>query len=116
VWQSGGADPVSGPVEQGAGWLRVLPWTGEDALPLPLEVGAAGPGSTADHQGWQVEAEEEIAVPAGVFRAFRCAIRTWTHESVLWITPGVGVVKETHGAPRLRPEIERVLLRWKRPD
>jgi hypothetical protein len=116
VYQSGGADPVSGPVEAGPGWLRVLPWTGEDALPSPLGVGEVGPGSAADHAGWRVEAIEEVAVPAGVFNAFRCAIRTWTHVSVLWITPGVGVVKETHGAPQRRPEIERVLLRWKRAD
>ena len=111
--QRGGADPVSGPVEQGPSFLRVLPWTGEDALPLPLEIGRAGPGSSDDHLGWKVEAEEEVTVPAGVFRTLRCAIRTSSHVSLLWIAPGVGVVKETHGAPRRRPEIERVLLRFK---
>jgi hypothetical protein len=31
--------------------------------------------------------------------------------SLLWIAPGVGVVKESSGAPGQRPEIERVLLR-----
>jgi hypothetical protein len=111
--QRGGADPVSGPVELGSSWLRLLPWTGEDALPLPLEIGRAGPGSGDDHPGWKVEAEEEVTVPAGVFRTLRCAIRTSSHVSLLWIAPGVGVVKETHGAPRRRPEIERVLLRFK---
>lgn len=111
--QRGGADPVSGPVELGADWLRVAPWTGEEALPLPLEIGSVGPGSGGGHPGWKVEAEEELAVPAGVFRTLRCAIRTSSHVSLLWIAPGVGVVKETHGAPRRRPEIERVLLRFK---
>ena len=52
-------------------------------------------------------------MPAGVFRTLRCAIRTPSHVSLLWIAPGVGVVKERHGAPRRRPEIERVLLRFK---
>jgi hypothetical protein len=110
--QRGGADPVSGPVLQGPGWLKLPPWTGEDALPVPLAVGEVGPGSSDDHHGWKVEALEDVAVPAGEFRAFRCAIRTWTHVSVLWIAPGVGVVKEVHGAPQRRPEIERVLLRF----
>lgn len=114
VAQKGGADPVSGPVERGDGWIRLLPWTGEDALPVPLALGGVGPGSSADHDGWKVEAEEDVAVPAGAFRAFRCAIRTWTQVSILWITPGVGVVKETHGTPGRKPEIERVLLRWRR--
>src|SRR5688572_5216403 len=53
--QKGGADPSPGPVEVGDGWIRLAPWTGEDALPLPLEVGRAGPqveGSGA----WTVEA------------------------------------------------------------
>ena len=111
--QRGGADPVSGPVEQGPGWLRLLPWTGEDALPLPLELGSVGPGSADDHPGWRVEAAEELTVPAGTFSTLRCAIRTppW-HVSLLWIAPGVGIVKETQGAPGRRPEIERVLLRF----
>jgi hypothetical protein len=52
-----------------------------------------------------------VAVPAGVFIALRCALRTWRSESVLWIAPGVGVVKESMGTPGQRPEIERVLLR-----
>jgi len=30
---------------------------------------------------------------------------------VLWIAPGIGVVREIQGAPGQRPEIERVLLR-----
>ena len=34
--QKGGADPSPGPVEMGEGWIRLGPWTGEDALPLPL--------------------------------------------------------------------------------
>lgn len=112
--QKGGADPVSGPVERGAGSIRLLPWTGEDALPVPLALGRVGPGSSADHNGWKVEAEEEVVVPAGAFRAFRCAIRTWTQVSILWIAPGVGVVKETQGTPGRKPELERVLLRWRR--
>lgn len=113
VVQRGGADPVSGPVEHGDDYLRLLPWTGEDALPLPLAPGRAGPGSSPEHAGWTVEAEEEVSVPAGRFRAWRCAIRTWTQQSILWIAPGVGVVKENQGAPGRRPEIERVLLRWR---
>lgn len=114
IAQKGGADPVSGPVERGPGWIRLLPWTGEDALPVPLVPGQVGPGSSADHAGWKVEAEEEISVPAGTFRTLRCAIRTWTQVSMLWIAPGIGVVKETQGTPGRKPELERVLLRWRR--
>ena len=113
VEQRGGADPTSGPVEVGPDFIRLLPWTGEDALPLPLRVGQVGRGSSADHVGWKVEAEEEVSVPAGTFKALRCAIRTWSNYSILWIVPGVGVVKETQGVPGRRPEIERVLLKWR---
>ena len=45
LYQSGGDDPVAGPVEIGDGWIRLGPWTGEDPLPLPLEVGRSGPPS-----------------------------------------------------------------------
>ena len=114
IHQSGGADPGSGPVESGEGWIRLGPWTGEDALPLPLEVGRTGPRSEAG-PGFTVEVEEQVTVPAGTFRALRCALRTRENESVLWIAPGVGVVRETQGTPGRRPEIERVLLRWESP-
>lgn len=114
VAQKGGADPTSGPVEQGPDWIRLLPWTGEDSLPLPLLVGRVGPGTSAGSKGWSVEAEESVTVPAGTFKALRCTIRSWTNLSVLWIVPGVGIVKETQGTPGRRPEIERVLLRWHR--
>jgi len=111
VRQTGGADPASGPVEVGEDWIRITPWTGEDALPMVLEVGRKGPVAGDGAAAWTVEAEEEVSVPAGVFRALRCALRTPTSVSVLWIAPGVGVVREEQGAPRTRPEIERVLLR-----
>jgi hypothetical protein len=110
--QRGGADPSPGPVESGDGWIRLAPWTGEDALPLPLEVGRTGPLSEGG-QGWTVEAEEDVEVPAGTFRALRCALRSHANESVLWIAAGVGVVRETQGKPRLRPEIDRVLVRFR---
>ena len=112
--QTGGADPGSGPVEAGEGWIRLGPWTGEDALPLPLAVGRSAPPSEGG-PGYTVEAEEEVSVPAGTFRALRCALRTRQNESLLWIAPGVGVVRETQGTPGQRPEIERVLLRWGLP-
>jgi hypothetical protein len=112
VNQSGGFDPASGPTSQGDGWLVISPWTGEDRLPQPLEVGRSGPPGAAGTPGWTVEAEEEVEVPAGRFRTLRCTLRTPSSVSTLWIAPGVGVVKESHGAPRRRPEIERVLLRW----
>ncbi|MCG6920857.1 MAG: hypothetical protein LJF15_07220 [Acidobacteria bacterium] len=111
LYQSGGDDPVAAPVETGEGWIRLGPWTGEDPLPVPLEVGRSGPSSEAG-PGWQVEAMEEVTVPAGRFRALRCAFRTHRMESVLWIAPGVGVVREAHGPPGLRPDLERVLLAW----
>jgi hypothetical protein len=114
IHQSGGADPGSGPVEAGEGWIRLGPWTGEDALPLPLEVGRTAPPSEGG-PGFTVEAEEEVTVPAGTFRALRCALRTRGSESVLWIVPGVGIVRETQGTPGMRPEIERVLQRWETP-
>ena len=110
VVQKGGADPAGTvPVESGDGYVRLGPWTGDEALPVPLQVGRSGP-SEDGRTAWIVEAEEEISVPAGVFTAFRCALRTWRTESLLWIATGVGVVKETIGAPGRRPEIERVLL------
>jgi len=115
LMQTGGADPGSAPVEAGEGWIRLGPWTGEDALPVPLEVGRTGPASEAG-PGYTVEAEESITVPAGTFRALRCALRSRENESVLWIAPGVGVVRETQGTPGMRPEIERRLLRWGAPS
>lgn len=112
IVQTGGADPAGAlPLEVGAAWVRLGPWTGEEPLPLPLEVGRSGPPAEGGRPGWVVEAEEEVAVPAGSFKALRCALRTWRSESVLWIAPGVGVVRETQGAPGARPEIERVLIR-----
>ena len=115
IHQSGGADPAPGPVERGEEWIRLSPWTGEDALPLPLEVGRSGAAVEGGLRGWTVEAEEDVTVPAGTFHAFRCALRSRRNESFLWITPGVGVVRETQGEPGRRPEIERVLLRWGAP-
>ena len=112
IHQTGGADPASGPVEVGEDWIRLTPWTGEEALPVPLEVGRSGPPSEAGVAVWKVEAEEVVTVPAGTFPTVRCALRTSTSVSILWIAPGVGVVKEQQGAPRTRPQIERVLLRW----
>jgi hypothetical protein len=115
IRQNGGADPTSGPVESGPGWIRLTPWTGEDALPVPLELGRSGPPSGAG-AAWTVEEVEEVTVPAGTFPALRCALRTRHNASVLWIAPGVGVVRETQGTPGQRPEIERVLLRWGAPS
>jgi hypothetical protein len=111
IHQSGGADPGSGPVEWGEGWIRLGPWTGEDALPVPLEVGRTAPATDAG-PGYTVEAEEDVTVPAGSFRALRCALRTKESESVLWIARDVGIVRETQGTPGKHPEIERVLLRF----
>jgi hypothetical protein len=111
VLQTGGADPASAPVERGEHFIRLGPWTGEEPLPLPLEVGRSGP-ATDGMEPWRVEAEEEVTVPAGTFRALRCALRTRSSAAVLWIAPGTGVVKETQGVPGRRPEIERMLLRW----
>ena len=111
ILQTGGADPASGPVEVGDGWIRLASWTGEDALPLPLAVGRKGPVSEAGAAAWTVEAEEEVTVPAGTFRALRCALRTPSAVAILWIAPGVGIVREQQGTPKTRPQIERVLLR-----
>jgi acetylornithine deacetylase/succinyl-diaminopimelate desuccinylase-like protein len=112
ISQSGGADPAPGPVERGEGWIRLGPWTGEEALPVPLVPGRRGPTLPGAAAGWEVEGDEEVQVPAGTFRTRRCALRTRQIEAVLWIAPGVGVVRETQGVPGLRPEIERVLLKW----
>jgi hypothetical protein len=107
--QTGGADPTSGPIERGDQWIRMGAFTGEEPLPLPLEVGREGPSEGG--AGWKVEEEEEVTVPAGAYRALRCAIRTWRSVSILWIAPGVGVVRQIEGAPDAPPEMERVLLR-----
>ena len=109
--QEGGADPGSAPIEVGDDWIRLGAWTGEDPLPLPLEPGRSGPPSEGG-PGWKVEAEEEVVVPAGTFKALRCALRTRRTESVLWIALGVGVVRQTAGVPGHAPEIERRLLKW----
>lgn len=114
ILQTGGFDPAPGPVERGEDWLRLAPWSGEDALPWPPEVGRVAPGPDGA-PGWRVEADEEVSVPAGTYRARRCALRTPRSESVLWIAPGVGVVRETQGQPGRRPEIERVLVEWSTP-
>ncbi|HEY7516170.1 MAG TPA: hypothetical protein VIC87_16895 [Vicinamibacteria bacterium] len=110
--QRGGADPSSAPIEWGDDWLRLGAWTGEEPLPLPLAVGRSGPPAEGRRPGWTVEAEEEVRVPAGEFRALRCALRTWRSESILWVAQGIGVVKEVQGTPGSRPEIERVLVRY----
>lgn len=112
--QDGGADPGSGPIEVDESWIRLGSWTGEDPLPLPLEPGRTGPPSEGG-PGWNVEAEEDVTVPAGTFRTLRCGLRTRQTESILWIAPGVGIVRETQGAPGTRPDIERVLMRWGGP-
>ena len=33
IRQTGGVDPASGPVEMAEDWIRLTPWTGEEALP-----------------------------------------------------------------------------------
>ncbi|MFI5184214.1 MAG: hypothetical protein ACHQNV_07445 [Vicinamibacteria bacterium] len=109
--QTGGADPSSGPIEEGEGWVRLGSWTGEEPLPVPVEIGRVGPSPEAGGAGWTVEAEEEVVVPAGRFKALRCALRTWRSVSILWIAPNLGVVREIQGAPGHHPEIERVLIR-----
>jgi hypothetical protein len=109
--QTGGADPSSGLIEEGEGWIRIGAWTGEEPLPLPLEIGRVGPSPEGGERGWAVEAEEEVDVPAGRFKALRCALRTWRSVSILWIAPALGVVREVQGAPGQHPEIERVLVR-----
>jgi hypothetical protein len=114
--QEGGVDPSSGPIERGAGWVRLLPWTGEEALPWPLEVGATGPAADDGTPGWRVEGEETVSVPAGDYRAFRCALRTSASWSILWIAPDIGIVREEHGVPGDPAELERVLLRRQVPS
>lgn len=113
--QTGGVDPSPGPVEMGEGWIRLTPWTGEDALPVPLEVGREGPRPEGG-AAWTVEAQEEVTVPAGTYQALRCVLRGPGALRTLWIAPGVGVLRETQGsgAPGRRPEIERVLLKWRK--
>lgn len=110
--QTGGLDPAPSPAEWGEDWLRLGPFTGEDPLPLPLEVGQAARAGDGERPGWRVEAAEEVTVPAGTFTALRCALRTPENESLLWLAPGVGVVRTTEGQPGRRPDLERVLLRW----
>jgi hypothetical protein len=111
----GGADPGSAPVEFGDRFMRLGAFTGEETLPLPLVVGSSGPASEGGEQGFKVEAEEVVEVPSGVYLALRCALRTSTTVSVLWIAPGVGVVREIEGRPGAHPDLERVLVRWDTP-
>lgn len=113
--QRGGFDPASGPIERGADWLRIGPWTGEEALPLPLEVGRQGPPGEGGPERWTVASEEDVAVPAGNFRALRCDFLTRRSAATLWIAPGVGVVREVYGETGRHPDLERVLVRWGQP-
>lgn len=112
--QSGGFDPASGPIEVGEGWLRIGPWTGEEALPLPLQLGRQGPAGDGGPERWTVVSEESVAVPAGTFLALRCDFLTRRNASTLWIAPGIGIVRETYGEPGVQPDLERVLVRWGR--
>ena len=114
--QRGGFDPASGPIERGESWLRIGPWTGEEALPLPLEVGQQGPVNEGGPERWTVATEESVTVPAGNFRALRCDFVTRRSASTLWIAPGIGVVRETYGEPGRHPDLERVLVRWGQPE
>ena len=114
--QSGGSDPSPGPVEIGEGFMVLGPWTGEDGLPLPLKLGRVGPridGAAA----WTVEEEEEVEVPAGRFLALRCALRAPGAVAILWIVPGIGIVREAQGTGERgrRPLLERLLLRYGGP-
>ena len=54
-------EPRLGPVEAGEGWIRLTPWTGEDALPVPLEVGRSGP-RTEGGGAWMVETENALVL------------------------------------------------------
>ena len=109
--QTGGFEaPFLVPVERGRDWIRLGTFTGEEPLPLPLELGRRGPDSEGG-PGWSVEAEEEVVVPAGAFRALRCALRTWRCVSLLWIAEGTGVVRQTEATAGSPPFLERVLLR-----
>lgn len=113
--QSGGEDPASGPAESGPGWLRLPPWTGEDALPLPLEPGGEGPVAEGSSSRWICSDFEEVSVPAGEFQALACGFSADGREARLWIALGVGVVRETEGPRGRRPDLERVLLRLEQP-
>ena len=84
---------------------------GNSVLALLLLLVIAGGAGAWNYQK-NVEAEDDVIVPAGRFRALRCVFRTRRMESVLWIAPGVGVVRETHGRLGRRPELERVLVAW----
>jgi hypothetical protein len=72
---------LKGPLAPGASWK----WEGR------LEHGAASAVYT-------VEAEEEIQVPRGTFKAFRVKVVTTTENGrgtvTRWLAPGVGMVKE----------------------
>jgi hypothetical protein len=77
-------------------------------------------GSTM-HQEFSVMAEEQITVPAGKFRAWRLECgRPWPMSARIerWVTPGVGVVKETtatHGPTgRLLQRVTRSLKQFSR--
>ena len=108
--QSGGPDPSTAPIERTEGWLRFGVFTGEEVLPLPLE---ADPNrQEAEPRAFAVEGEEVLTVPAGQYLVLRCTLRTPTSLSILWIAPGVGVVRQVEGRPGARPDLERVLLRW----
>lgn len=60
-----------------------------------------------------VGAEEEVATPAGRFRALPVTVRGKTLMYRRWYAPGVGMVKETTALPGGSPLDEKVLIRWR---
>lgn len=114
IRQTGNSDSGSTPVEVGGGGLRFGVFTGEETLPLPLQVGAKA--RSTEGVTFEVEAEERVEVPSGVYLAFRCALRTKNALSLLWVAPGVGIVRQVEGRPGAHPDLERVLLRWDAPE
>jgi len=61
---------------------------------------------------YSVEAEEEVATPAGSFRALPVSVRGKTLAYRRWYAPEVGMVKETTFLPDGSLLDEKVLVRW----
>jgi hypothetical protein len=115
-------------VEAGSGWLRVSGTAktngkpGERAvfgpmLKLPVKVGDSWTKESDPIEGRSLKTTskvvkvEDVATPAGTFKALRVETTLTTREgfstdSVLWFAPGVGVVKtETHSGKFVKTKV-----------
>ena len=87
-------------------------------IKIPLEVGAKW--KYADEvfvSDYEVNGEEEITVPAGTFKAIKITMNgleysgpmSFQYYSILWVSKGVGIVKEDSKAGMRYPFVAKLV-------